>query len=40
MNHEAEGNTEEAAELNLGEGEIVAQAGYDTITLGGKEEEH
>jgi hypothetical protein len=40
MNHEAEGNTEEKAEMNLGEGEIIAQAGYDKTTLRGKEEEH
>jgi len=40
MNHEAQGNTEDAAELNLGEGEILAQADYDKITLGGREEEY
>jgi hypothetical protein len=40
MNHEAEGNTDDAAELNFGEGEIVAQADSDKTTLEGKEEAH
>ena len=40
MNHEAQGNTEDAAELNLGEGEVFAQADYYKITLGAKEEEY
>jgi hypothetical protein len=39
MNHEAEGNTENAAELKLGEGEVVAQIDSNRTALGGKEEE-